>query len=199
MSDFGITNSLAQVVLKCTCPGVPDVYQGCEGWDLSLVDPDNRRPVDYAQRQRSLADVLAYAPGEAATALWATRYDARIKLWLVHTLLNERKQQPDLFASGTYLPLPVLGQQQRHVLAFARRLGAVWYVVAVPLGLAECCAKPQTDALSADWGDTRLVLPADAPARWQHCLFNTTGLAVEGEISVKAIFTDLPLAVLRLG
>ena len=198
VADFGIANSLAQVVLKCTCPGVPDVYQGCEGWDLSLVDPDNRRPVDFARRQQALTAILAYAPGEAAAPLWESRYDTRIKQWLVHTLLNERKQQPDLFATGAYLPLSVVGAQQGHVLAFARQLGEMWYVVAVPLGLAELCADQKSDAVSADWGDTRLVLPAEAPAQWQHRLFNTTGRATAGEINVQAIFTVLPLAVLRL-
>ncbi len=197
VADFGIANSLAQVVLKCTCPGLPDVYQGCEGWDLSLVDPDNRRSVDFAQRQQALAEVAAYEDGQAAAPLWASRYDARIKLWLLYKLLNERKQQPDLFATGEYLPLTVTGAQQQHVMAFARRQDTVWYVVAVPLGLAELCTEQQTDAVSADWGDTSILLPTDAPVQWQHRLLNTSGQSENG-IAVSEVFGDLPLAVLRL-
>ena len=100
IADFGIVNSLAQVVLKFTSPGVPDVYQGTELWDFSLVDPDNRRPVDYEERQQLLNELEAQADKEHENLmahLWENRYSAKIKLWLVHNLMNERKENQALF------------------------------------------------------------------------------------------------------
>ncbi|GAB3018063.1 malto-oligosyltrehalose synthase [Spirosoma pulveris] len=197
VADFGIINSLAQLVLKCMTSGVPDIYQGCEGWDLSLVDPDNRRPVDFVSRQQALSELLKDASDTHWADLWASRYDARIKLWLAHTLLTERNRHPDLFALGEYLPLAVEGRYKRHVLAFARRQGEVWYVVAVPLGLARLCSAESTDVFGLDWQDTRISLPAEAPSVWQHQLVNSRG-AVNDGISVAELFTALPLAVLSL-
>lgn len=197
ITDLGIINSLAQVVLKCTCPGLPDVYQGCEGWDLSLVDPDNRRPVDFDQRQRWLEELTTPESDDKWAELWEHRYDARIKLWLIHTLLNERKQQVDLFANGQYIPLQVEGRYKQHVLAFARRYERNWCVVAVPLGVAQLCREQETDAVSLDWGNTRIVVPAEAPRQWQHRLTNATG-KLENGLAVADLFTFLPLAVVRL-
>ncbi|MBC8152553.1 MAG: malto-oligosyltrehalose synthase, partial [Bacteroidetes bacterium] len=200
VADFGIVNSLAQVVLKCTCPGLPDVYQGCEGWDLSLVDPDNRRSVDFGQREQWLDELIArdQAPADLWLDLWQHRYDARLKLWLTHVLLNERSRQADLFAEGDYVPLTVEGRHQRHVFAFARRHQERWYVVAVPLGMARLCREQQADVSAPDWADTRIMLPAEAPNTWEHRLLTTTGSAGEG-IAVGDIFAPIPLAVLQLG
>lgn len=196
VSDFGIVNSLAQVVLKCTCPGVPDIYQGCEGWDLSLVDPDNRRPVDFDTRQQWLDDLTADGSTTTWADLWKDRYDSRIKLGLVHALLNERQRHPDLFAKGHYIPLPIEGPYKKHVLAFARRYEQTWYVIAVPLGVAQLCGK-QDDVFGIDWQDTRIVLPVEAPDKWQHCLLGMAGNVNDG-IRVADLFTELPLAVLTL-
>ncbi|SOD79349.1 malto-oligosyltrehalose synthase [Spirosoma fluviale] len=195
--DFGIINSLAQLVLKCTTSGLPDIYQGCEGWDLSLVDPDNRRPVDFASRQQSLSELLKKASDTRWADLWASRNDARIKLWLVHTLLAERNRHPDLFASGEYLPLTVEGRYKQHVLAFARRYAETWYVIAVPLGLARLCSATSTDVFGLDWQDTRISLPAEAPAIWQHHLVDRRGETGSG-IVVADLFAALPLAILSL-
>lgn len=196
ISDFGIINSLAQVVLKCTCPGVPDIYQGCEGWDLSLVDPDNRRPVDFAVRQQWLDALTANDSATTWADLWKDRYDSRIKLWLVHTLLTERNQNPELFANGHYIPLPIEGRYKKHVLAFARQHEQTWYVIAVPLGVA-LLGGEQNDIFGLDWQDTRIILPVDAPDKWQHCLLGSAGEAKNG-LLVADLFADLPLAVLTL-
>ncbi|UHG93964.1 malto-oligosyltrehalose synthase [Spirosoma oryzicola] len=197
IADLGIINSLAQLVLKCTCPGLPDVYQGCEGWDLSLVDPDNRRPVDFDQRQRWLDELTTSDSDNRWPELWESRYDARIKLLLVHLLLSERKKQADLFANGHYIPLQVEGRYKQHVLAFARRYGQSWCVVAVPLGLAQLCREQQTDAVSLDWANTRIVLPDEAPTEWQHQLVKRTG-KIEKGIAVSNVFDFIPLAVIKL-
>ncbi|RRB18145.1 malto-oligosyltrehalose synthase [Larkinella knui] len=200
LADFGIINSLAQVVLKTTCPGVPDIYQGCELWDLSLVDPDNRRPVDYEQRQQWL-DELTRPDSESTDTLlddlWQNRYDARIKLWLTQALLNERSQQPELFAEGQYIPLAVEGRYKDNVLAFARRHRQAWLVVAVPLHPATISSQQNKPVTALDWKDTRLVLPPDAPDEWKHVFLPTSGKTTNG-LAVKDLFRHLPMAVLKL-
>ncbi|MBD2704023.1 malto-oligosyltrehalose synthase [Spirosoma sp. BT702] len=197
ITDLGIINSLAQVILKFTCPGVPDVYQGCEGWDLSLVDPDNRRPVDYDQRQGWLEELTGRDTVDQWDDLWKHRYDSRIKLWLVHILLNERKLQADLFANGHYVPLQIEGRYKQNVLSFARRYQRDWYVVAVPLGIAQLCQEQKTDVVSLNWGNTRIVLPDKAPVQWWHRLIDVAGSAENG-ILLTDLFTFLPLAIIKL-
>ena len=173
------------------------VYQGSELWDLSLVDPDNRRPVDYEQRQQWLDELMTSRSDDPWPELWQNRYDARIKLWLLNRLLIERNQQPDLFAKGQYIPLTIEGTYSQHVLAFARQYQQSWYFVAVPLGLASLCSDQQTDSVSIDWKDTRLVLPDDAPAHWHHCLVKAKGKA-DSSIAVNELFPFLPLAIVKL-
>lgn len=200
VADFGIINSLSQLLLKTTCPGVPDIYQGCELWDLSLVDPDNRRPVDYQQRQQwldELTDNDSKQSSDFLDELWQNRYDARIKLWLTHMLLNERKQQAELFAKGEYIPLAVEGRYRDFVLAFARRYEQTWYLVAVPLHPATLSQHQKRDVTNLDWKDTRILLPPDAPDEWQHTFLKTSGQA-KGELFVKDIFNHLPLAFLKM-
>lgn len=188
------------MLLKFTCPGVPDVYQGTEFWDFSLVDPDNRRLVNYEERQRFMEELEAQANEEhenLMTHLWEYRYSAKIKLWLVHKLLNERKQNSELFSKGDYIPLTVEGELKENVLAFARRYQETWYVIAVPLHLASVCTQQQKEILAVDWNDTCIVLHAEAPAGYEH-LFSKTKGNHEKEIAVKEIFKSLPLAVLKL-
>ncbi|WP_080055153.1 malto-oligosyltrehalose synthase [Spirosoma aerolatum] len=195
IADLGIINSLIQVVLKCTCPGLPDVYQGCEGWDLSMVDPDNRRPVDFEQRYQALDALLEHDPDWQE--LWQSRYNGQIKLRLVYTLLQERQQNPSLFAEGQYAPLMIEGRYKEQVLAFARHDTQHWYVVAIPLGIARLCRDQQTAPTTIDWGDTYILLPDEAPKRWKHRLTKASG-TVETKIRVTDVFTDLPLCVLAL-
>ncbi|MBD2756130.1 malto-oligosyltrehalose synthase [Spirosoma sp. BT704] len=200
IADFGIVNSLTQTLLKFTCPGVPDIYQGGEGWDLSLVDPDNRRPVDFATRQEWLADGMAHQQaGESFWAeLWQHRFDGRIKFWLTRTLLQERQQNATLFLKGDYVPLAVHGTYHDHVLAFARQHELAWYVVVVPLYAAQLCRQQNQDVVSIDWKDTHVLLPNNAPSAWTNQLSGLTG--DEGHsVAVKRVLTTLPVALLRLG
>lgn len=197
--DFGIINSLSQLILKFTCPGVPDIYQGCELWDLSLVDPDNRGAVDFKVRQSWLENIRAHAnePEEFVQMLWQNRYEGPIKLWLTHLLLTERKQNAELFEKGNYIALEIEGRYKEHVLAFARRYQQTWYVVAVPLHLA-VLSKSQKNGLSElNWEDTRIILPPDAPQDWEHVLFNSQAKQQNG-ITLNTIFKNIPLAVLKL-
>src|SRR5690606_34245668 len=121
IADFGIINSLAQLALKFTCPGVPDVYQGCELWDLSLVVPDNRRKVDFGKRKEWLDELESYESDRLLEKLWEERWNGQIKLWLTQRLYRLRKQNPLLFSQGEYIPLKVRGIYKDHLLAFMRR------------------------------------------------------------------------------
>ncbi|AMM52322.1 malto-oligosyltrehalose synthase [Rufibacter sp. DG15C] len=199
--DYGIANSLSQVLLKFTAPGIPDVYQGTELWDFSLVDPDNRRPVDYKKRQAWLEELDSYDLNKQEALwedLWTNRTDAHIKLWLTRSLFTERKNNADLFAKGVYLPLEVEGEHKDHVLAFARKHLRTWYVVAVPLHLAALAKKQGVETLQEiDWQDTKVLLPKDAPKDWQDPLLRGSGQYAH-ELKVSDLFRIFPLALLKL-
>ena len=124
---FGMLNSLSMTLLKLTSPGVPDIYQGNETFDLSLVDPDNRRPVDYARRSRMLDELAAIetsnARAEAVRSLAASALDGRAKMWVIWRTLELRRDQPQLFELGQYLPLHASGARADHVVAYMRRHG----------------------------------------------------------------------------
>ncbi|RYD80834.1 MAG: malto-oligosyltrehalose synthase [Sphingobacteriales bacterium] len=193
ISDFAIANSLSQVILKFTCPGVPDLYQGTELWDLSLVDPDNRRPVDYNLRSNHLEDVKSNA---APAHLWELRNSGRIKLWLTQALLKLRKSAQTLFDSGNYIPLTAEGKYAKHILAFARAKGENWVVTVVPLGLAKIAGEQQSMIKNIDWGNTRICLPPDAPLTWKDLLRHMD--VVNKGIALSRLFSDLPFAVIEL-
>jgi malto-oligosyltrehalose synthase/4-alpha-glucanotransferase len=199
--DFGMVNALSQVLLKFTAPGVPDVYQGTELWDLSLVDPDNRRPVDYEKRQAWLEELNDYDLNKQDALwenLWENRQDARIKLWLTRSLFTERRNNADLFAKGEYLPLEVEGECKDHVLAFVRKHLHTWYVVALPLHLAALAKKQGVGSVQdIDWKDTKVIIPEAAPKDWQDALLRSTGNYAH-ELKVADLFGIFPLALLKL-
>ncbi len=202
---FGRFNSLAQTLIKLTAPGVPDVYQGSELWDLSLVDPDNRRPVDYELRARLLAELRQRRAtgGQAALAaeLLAGAEDGRVKLYLLAEALGLRREAPGLFAGGAYLPLEAVGEQAAHAVAFARRGGGAEAVVVTPrlcLRLAAGERRPPTGEL---WGETWLALPhAEAGARYVDRLTGATLTAGErgGQVglALREVLGALPVALL---
>jgi len=174
--ERGRVSSLAQTALLLTCPGVPDLYQGTEVWDLSLVDPDNRRPVDYAAR-RLLLDELAEAGPQTALA---RADDGGPKLWLIHRILAHRRAHPAVYGPGSgYEPLGVTGASAAHAVAFSRTGGLA---VVVPRLLAR---------LGDDWAGTTVALPGGA---WVDVLTGEpTG---GGEASVGALLRRFPVAVL---
>ncbi|HEY1114210.1 MAG TPA: malto-oligosyltrehalose synthase, partial [Chitinophagaceae bacterium] len=198
IAPHGVVNSLAQVVLKFTCPGVPDVYQGCELWDLSLVDPDNRRPVDYARRL-SLLEALEERTADKRLfgELWKQAPDGRIKLWLVQRLLQLRREQEDLFTAGDYIPLAVEGTCKDHVFAFARKYKRKWLIVALPLHTAALAGDQKKDPLGIDWKDTRIQLPRPLKGEYVNLLGGPPA-KVERGIPVKELFRPLPLALLSM-
>src|SRR6202045_3630107 len=135
VARIGLWNSLSQTLLKLTCPGVPDIYQGNDLWDFSLVDPDNRRLVDYIHRQQMFESIRRWSSNPDATSvsqLMENPEDGRIKLYLIWKTLCLRKQWPDVFQQGEYLPLPVHGERANHVVAFMRRIESSSVLVVVP-------------------------------------------------------------------
>jgi len=162
---FGMLNSLSMTLLKLTSPGVPDFYQGNEILDFSLVDPDNRRPVDYARRGEMLAGLKEAAAGPAASlparvrSLFDAPYDGRAKLWLVWRALQLRSRGPELFLKGDYHPVTVAGARSRHVVAYARRFGEAGIVVAAGRLFASMGMEPGALPVGEPaWGDTTLDL-----------------------------------------
>ena len=172
----GRVNALAQTLLKLTAPGVPDLYQGTEVWNLSLVDPDNRRPVDYDLRRRLLHELQGATPEQ----VWARIDEGLPKLWLIHQVLALRRRQPELFGpQADYQPLLAKGERAAHVVAFVRGGAAVTVVPRLVLGL------------NGEWGDTILEVP---DGTWRNAL---TGDDVDGHVTRMAdLLARFPVALL---
>lgn len=193
--DVSLLHSLAQVVLKFTCPGIPDIYQGCEGWDFSFVDPDNRRPVDFQMRsdwQKALEQ--AGSRRKVLMRLWKDRGRGQLKYAITTWLANLRQQHAALFRDGVYEPLVVTGRYRKHVLAFARRLIDKWVIVAVPVHLDRAVLGASGNVSRIDWGTTRLVLPQGAPARWRNVLTEEECTA-DGQLTLSGPMFPLQMAV----
>jgi (1->4)-alpha-D-glucan 1-alpha-D-glucosylmutase len=197
----GLCNSLTQTLLKLTAPGMPDIYQGNELWDFSLVDPDNRRAVDYTRR-RGLLTALQRASEDTDALTGFTRHltdnleDGRAKLYLTWRCLVLRHQHRALFEQGDYLPLEVNGRHAEHLCAFARRNGVQFAVTVAPRLVFRLAggAPPLGVAL---WGDTRIKLPLGS---WRNWLTGETLLAesVKGAWSLSAggLLQHFPVALL---
>ena len=192
--DHGIVNSLSQVVLKFTCPGVPDVYQGCEFWDFSLVDPDNRRPVDFDRRIQALQELEGKSGEELFAHLWEHRYSAAIKLWTIREMMELRKSQPDAFTEGEYIPLQAEGKYKDHVLAFARRHKGAVFAVALPLHTAIISKEQGKSLLEIDWKETQINLPKEIEAEVEQLY---TGSKFSKGVAVQKLFQHFPVGILR--
>ena len=194
-------------LLHCTSPGVPDIYQGTEMLDLSLVDPDNRRPVDYALRRdtlRALEELAAASPPARAAQLRAmveAPYDGRLKLWVIWHALQLRRAYPQLFARGAYVAGVVTGECSRHVVAFARRNGTAGLVALcgrlfASLGL-EAGVVPVGERV---WRDTLVKLPfVPAGTRMTNLLTGDVIDTPGAGLAVAAAFELLPLALFVYG
>jgi (1->4)-alpha-D-glucan 1-alpha-D-glucosylmutase len=179
VASAGAANGLVQTLLRCTVPGVPDTYQGTEFWDLSLVDPDNRREVDFASRRLALA---AATPIDELAASWR---DGRVKQQVLAMALDARRRHPAVFRDGDYLPLSVVGARADHMLAFARRSGDACIVAAVALRCAPALIGRDALTPTAEWwGDTAIQWP-DAPQG--------------ATLAARDMFAVLPVALLGAG
>ena len=184
IAHFGALSSLSQLVLKITSPGIPDLYRGTDVWDLSLADPDNRRPVDFSSLMEMLAALKDNANPGQLLKCWT---DGRLKLYLTWKLLNFRRAHADLFLQGEYIPLSVVGPRADHIIAFARRLRDDWCVVTVPRLLAKLGRGKNI------WQGTSIRLPAGTPLHWTNILTKENSSA---ELSVSGLFATLPFAAL---
>jgi malto-oligosyltrehalose synthase len=199
MAWRGIVNSLTQLTLKCCSPGVPDIYQGTELWDLSLVDPDNRQAVDYEFRLGLLKEMIEENKADAKAMLRRLSQnplDGKIKLWLTYTLLNLRKQNPDLFLKGQYLPLRTEGSLKENLLAFARTFQNQWLLVVVPLITADLSEKPSGEYISElDWEGTQIILPKAERVEWIN-VFNGEEYTFNGSIKASEIFVNFGVGLI---
>ncbi|MFV9503348.1 MAG: malto-oligosyltrehalose synthase [Oscillochloridaceae bacterium umkhey_bin13] len=197
---FGRFNSLSQSLIKLTAPGVPDLYQGSELWDLSLVDPDNRRPVDFGQRTVLLSELqqrMAREPRAALAAdLLEQAEDGRIKLYLIHVALQLRKERPELFAGAAYQALAADGPKSEHVVAFARQGAsgeALTLVPRLPLRLAQGDQRPPTGEV---WAETRLSLPHATMGEQYRDVLTGATLAVDSNEGATGLWLREVLAIL---
>ena len=198
VAHYGVFNSLSQTLLKITAPGVPDFYQGTELWDLNLVDPDNRRPVDFELRVRHLREIRLRIETdvlELIQELLSMKEDGRVKLFLILQALNARKASANLFQMGAYNPLAVAGRFRKHLIAFARRDASAWSVTVVPRFLTVLVEYGGLPLGREVWQDTGVILPEPAPSLWRNML---TGQVLSGNQTLWAgeIFQHFPVALL---
>ncbi len=199
VARYGIYNSLAQLALKICAPGAPDFYQGSELWDFALVDPDNRRPVDFHRRRCLLAgldDECARAGRAEVAARVLDSCDDRLKLFATTMLLRARRQHWEIFANGDYNPVDVQGSQRDHVFAFTRSLGDRRVIVGVPRLVTTITPHPDTPPIGRAWGDTQLLpgyrVRALHNVVTDHCVAVQDGSAIR----VADLFAHFPIAVL---
>src|SRR5438067_9328486 len=186
---LGTINSLTQTLLKLTSPGVPDIYQGTEIWDYSLVDPDNRRPVDYDLRRQMLKSLSTATLGE----LMQTWPDARIKLFLINHILRFRRGHADLFAGGEYLPLHASGTLAECCISFSRRLDDDWIAVIAPRLSSRIGFPPIGQA----WQDTVIEFPETFSVKDVHDLFTCQPIRHhKRQVAVRDVLSVLPFAVI---
>ena len=189
IARLGAINSLTQTLLKLTSPGVPDIYQGTEIWDYSLVDPDNRRAVDYNRRRDMLEGLAIASPAD----LMQTWPDGRIKLFLTQRVLRFRRDHADLFQRGDYLPLRASGTFADCCVTFARRVAEKWIVVIAPRLPSRVGFPP----VGEPWKDTTIEFPETLSLPQAHDLFTCQPLPVrDRELKVADALSILPFGVI---
>jgi|SRR5680860_47703 len=207
IARIGMYNSLAQCLLKFTMPGVPDIYQGNELWDFSLVDPDNRRPVDYGFRARMLNELLQFVDAPAGTQasrvreLLDTPQDSRIKLYVTWKLLNLRREHPALFRNGDYQALETHGPAAGHLCAYARATDSQELIVVAPRLLDRITSGGASLPVGEAWANTWLLAPAASQAGDYLNVLTGEPIKVQARddapaFAVSEIYAHLPVAVL---
>ncbi|HEX9191247.1 MAG TPA: malto-oligosyltrehalose synthase [Candidatus Deferrimicrobiaceae bacterium] len=205
VAHYGALNSLAQLLVKIASPGVPDFYQGTETWDFSLVDPDNRRRVDYRGRTRILNELLnRESQGQASLAreLVSSWPDGRIKMYVTCKALNFRRERRDLFLAGDHVPLDVAGEKREHVLAFAREVAGARAIAAVPRLMTRLAPVGEFPLGQPVWGArTGIRLPAGYPERWRNVFTGETvhasGPRGRRILPLHGVLYEFPVALLE--
>lgn len=200
----GMLNSLSQVLLKFTSPGVPDIYQGNEVWDFSLVDPDNRRPVNFAIREHLLKTIQGKKDSNAKEMIkqfMLTPEDGRIKLFLTMQCLKARQQLTDLFSGGEYLPLVAEGDKAGHVIAFARVLGGKFIIAIASRFFIPLMDEEKAVVDSSKWAKTKVILPEILSGyQWQNVITDeklTFDPGEEKSLNLAKVFNTIPWALLE--
>jgi (1->4)-alpha-D-glucan 1-alpha-D-glucosylmutase len=206
----GACNSLSQTLLKLTVPGVPDIYQGTELWDFALVDPDNRRPVDFAQRQAMLRSLRQqWTQSRLRTIpfcreLLRSLHDGRVKLFVIWRTLKLRRQRHTLFARGEYQPVSAVGPQARHVCAFRRLVQTAEIIVVVPRFTLQLTRTGALPIGTRVWNHTSILLPAAIPGSIYRNVFTREEVKVSADraggaqqLPLARILRSFPVAVLE--
>jgi maltooligosyltrehalose synthase len=199
MIGYGHVNSLVQLVLKMTCPGIPDIYQGTELWDLTLVDPDNRQPVDYEVRKDLLQNLVMRGkkdPGKLWQALLNHPLKGEVKLWLMHLLLGERKLNRELFLDGEYIPLEITGKFRENAIAFARKWKENRFIVVLPMHLADFREGMDPGIEKINWEDTSVHLGSRLSGNYLDIL-SRVELFVETTLQPRGFHRSDPFILLR--
>ncbi len=197
--DPGMICSLSQVLLRNTCPGVPDLYRGSEVWNFSFVDPDNRRPVDFGDLSSMLDKVIRSGKKNKKDfyeKLWAERAGGGIKLWLTWLTLKERLASPEFFRTASYIPLTIKGKYRDNLMAFLRYRQRRWYLVAVPVKFAGLLPDDSRQLKDINWRSTRIQLPELSPVHWENILTgenHSFGRSIPADV----IFSHTDLAFLK--
>ncbi len=196
---YGIFNSLSQTLLKITSPGVPDFYQGTELWDFSMVDPDNRRPVDFELRETHLKAIKEQAQTDILKLideLLATKEDSRIKLFLITQALKARRENLTLFQQGSYLPLETRGKFADNIIAFARIHSNQTIITIAPRFFTNLIQPGEYPLNKQIWEDTYIDLPPAAPSVWQNTI---TGEIVSADkiMLIGDVLKYFPVALLK--
>ena len=195
----GMLNALSQTILKIAAPGVPDFYQGSELWTLNLVDPDNRRPVDYARRCAMLKKIREAAkrdPIATTCHLLADMRSGAIKLFLINRAMEFRRDHPELFMRGEYLPLNVTGPRANHIITFARVLEGKRVIVMCGRFFMQLAAAPPLPVDPAVWAGTFIEVGADASSSMTDVITGRSISIVSGRLAVGEAFAQMPVAML---
>lgn len=207
VSKLGMLNSLSQTLIKLTSPGIPDLYQGTELWDFSLVDPDNRRPVNYDKRMSLLkqlktsANELKDNPQQLSKMLLDDMQDGHIKLYIIWKALDIRRNYESIYKEGDYYPLKVEGEMQNHICAFARIKDDQMFITIAPRFFHTLITEQETIPIGeAVWKNTYAELPSNAPRRWTNVLTGETISSKQESdstrILIKELFQYFPYALL---
>jgi len=198
IAEYGIFNSLSQILLKNTSPGVPDLYQGNELWDLSLVDPDNRRPVEYQKRIDYLKQIkngINADISQLIKELFSTKEDGRIKMLLTYQLLQARKEHLQLFQEGDYKQLTVQGKFSDRIVAFAR-IHQDKVAISIATRLLTKVIQPGELPLGKDvWSDTNIELPEGMPTAWKDAI-SLQGVKGDRTLYIGEALQHFPVALL---
>jgi (1->4)-alpha-D-glucan 1-alpha-D-glucosylmutase len=189
-------NSLAQTLIKITSPGIPDFFQGSELWDLSLVDPDNRRPVDFDIRKTFLTEIMKLEGDKNFLMnLMAKPESGKIKLFLSYRALFARRENQSLFEKGDYIPLRAEGTHADRVFGFARRDESSWAITIIPRLLTNLVTEGEYPLGEKVWENTSFTMPEGCPSIWENAITGEK-LRVEDRLHVSEVFTSFPVALI---